>query len=1100
MTACLLLILGATMASLRGDPPQIRVAVISDEASRNLAALVTAELSSNHEIHVLERDDLAKAGDERKLQQLAGNDTISLGKLVGADGLLFLDNEPNGPHLRFTAVSLGYALFDDRTVSATDPAQLAKSLAHRVNGYASKLKLDPAKAIPLSILNLRADYGSTQSLALERNLTLLLESRLAAVPNYVVLERRHAWSLGFEHSLIPEASPLLRGAYLIDGSFSLSPPPSDHVQVTLRLRIPNGGESTLTTEGSAEKLNGLADQIVADLRKVIGGSVPAMDASGQEAKEYLREALWGWRSRAPAAGLEAADSAELLSGNEADLLPLRAHCLGAMGEEGMEEYFPYWKDYGEEPHFNAVELSRRTDLMLRALNDATRYRNENLESKRDLLKSAGMWEQHRFTAWGVDTEVAFVASKILYLLDEAKSSRADELRQALRGVTGYDPLHGKKGKDLPPNRSSGLVRELFANTWASSLEEIQAYYRLVLTDNEITPPTAIIFEPQDNFGTRFLPTPEARQQAFDALVESLKAQPQSQRAYFMVKTHAKDPAVADAAYRSFLDELWPLRDELVHTKGFTPLVESFYGIEPDVAVRNTAYGLPLLHYLFTSEKPENFTHLLVNLLWHPNEFPPEEIPQLWQEFLGYRKKVDELSRTRSGHSDSSFAHEMDQAAAPLIKKYPDLCVSPSNPVVPPAKETLAVTKFWHPWTLPGAPDKGFTIQTYGLAADGLWLGGRFTNGMLYHINLTNFTSQSVSTPDQKPPMELQEVGNHVYMTYFPESDSQHRYLARYDVGRASWESRRMPDLEWLKPYEANGALYFFVTVKGAHDETALVRYDWENAKWIELTNNRRRPAQNQFDDAAPMIQIGGIFTGPNHRPCVTLEGGTFYLSEEPGEWAQVFDDSHFSDVLTIGDRSLVVGNGELTMLEGAATEARHWVANTTPHVRQPRRPGKKADLVPTPWSDKARWKVSPPDGKWNFPTTFHGDNLYLLSYSRENDCCELLCYVPGEAEPRHVPLAFHLDDPTRTTLTSKTVQVLSWAPEQFEHPEQSISDRNSSIFYQFVGTPQGICFLYPTTGFWFLPFADIEAYLQSHPATSATPPAASSKAAPSNQR
>ena len=92
------------------------------------------------------------------------------------------------------------------------------SLAHRAAGYAPKLKLDPGKAVRLSILNLRADYATAQSTTLERDLTLLLESRLAAVPEYVVLERRHAWSLGFEHSLDPAAKPLLRGAYLIDGT------------------------------------------------------------------------------------------------------------------------------------------------------------------------------------------------------------------------------------------------------------------------------------------------------------------------------------------------------------------------------------------------------------------------------------------------------------------------------------------------------------------------------------------------------------------------------------------------------------------------------------------------------------------------------------------------------------------------------------------------------------------------------------------------------------------------------------------------------------------------------------------------------------------
>jgi hypothetical protein len=179
------------------DAAPYRIALVSDAGDKDLAALVTTELASNPEIMLLERDDLAKIGDESKLEQLAGNDAVALGKLIGADGLIFLSKGPNGLQVRFAAVGLGYALFDDQVASTSDLPQLAKLIAHRVTGYTQKLKLSPDKAIPISLLNLRADIGSPASMTLERNLTLLLESRLATVPEYVVLERRHAWSLGF---------------------------------------------------------------------------------------------------------------------------------------------------------------------------------------------------------------------------------------------------------------------------------------------------------------------------------------------------------------------------------------------------------------------------------------------------------------------------------------------------------------------------------------------------------------------------------------------------------------------------------------------------------------------------------------------------------------------------------------------------------------------------------------------------------------------------------------------------------------------------------------------------------------------------------------
>jgi len=76
-------------------------------------------LSSNAAVALVERDDLAKIGDEAKVQQLAGNDATALGKLANADGLLFLDQRADGAHVRFTTVNLGYALFDDPVPSGT---------------------------------------------------------------------------------------------------------------------------------------------------------------------------------------------------------------------------------------------------------------------------------------------------------------------------------------------------------------------------------------------------------------------------------------------------------------------------------------------------------------------------------------------------------------------------------------------------------------------------------------------------------------------------------------------------------------------------------------------------------------------------------------------------------------------------------------------------------------------------------------------------------------------------------------------------------------------------------------------------------------------
>ncbi|MEI9997795.1 MAG: CsgG/HfaB family protein [Verrucomicrobiota bacterium] len=355
-----------------------RVAVVSDEASRDIAAVLTTELSSRSSITLVERDQLAQIGDEAKVQQMAGSDATALGKLLGADGLIFLDQRADGPHVRFTAVNLGYALFDDPLPAAGSPQQEAKALAHLIENDAPKLELTPSKALPISVLNLRADFGTPESLRLERDLTLLLESKLAAVPEFVVLERRHAWSLNFEHSLSPDANPVLRGACLVDGNFDLN---GDTCTMSLRVRKP-GDETAqpITLEGKAGDKEALADNLVAAIKKALGRDVAeAPGAGAAEAGEYLAEALWAWRVHVPDAALEAADSAELLGAPPEDVLPLRIQILCDVANSGMERWLP---PFGQQaPTLDPAALAQKVETLKRAIADTALYRDEKLEAK-----------------------------------------------------------------------------------------------------------------------------------------------------------------------------------------------------------------------------------------------------------------------------------------------------------------------------------------------------------------------------------------------------------------------------------------------------------------------------------------------------------------------------------------------------------------------------------------------------------------------------------------------------------------------------------------------------------------------------------------------
>jgi len=961
----------------------VRVAVISTADTADLAALVAAELSGNRNLVLLERDDLAKIGDEAKVQQLASSDAFALGKLVGADGLISLGKTPTGIEVRIIAVSLGYALFDDQISPDQNPDKMAKSIAHLVSGYAPKLKLDPAKAVPISVLNLRADYGTQQSEALERNLTLLLESRLTSIPEYVVLERRHAWSLGFEHTLTPSAKPLLRGAYLIDGTVSIPPNAPGDCTIAARVRSPNGKDVAVSAKGAVDNLSSLADQLIAGIQAAVGRTVsqPA-EAPVQEAQEYLGEALWGWRSGVPDAALEAVDSADLLGAVPENVVPLRIQILCSIADEGMENWYP--QSTSNDPAFDANSLATRADAMLRAIQETVRYRDQKLESKLGEFVPSNGGERLRFRTSQTITTVAYMASKVLLLLERANSPRADELRHALRSITNYDPLNGKKGGVERSNAGfSGDVADMFAGDWAQTLEEELAWLRLICVDTQQVLPRNVLRDPTQTFCARFLKTPEEREKAFDNFVESLKDMPQSKRTYFVLKTHEKDPAIADAAYLDYLAYIWPFRDEIATTENYSPLPESVWSIAPAVVDRNPKAALPLIHTVLDAERPGQASIIVLKNLWKPAETDAADAANIWKEENDYVKRRTNVVMETKGRPDASFTAEMDSVMYYFREKFPAIVNAPA-PESPALIAPLVVTKFWEPWQVTTTPKYSFMINTCDVSPDGIWVGGLQhgipVHGELFHVDLTNFTSEAVPLPDDKMPMQIKSTPDALYMIYDPLEKAGKHSLARYDLKTSSWQSRPLQDFFDGRLCEAGGSLYLFITMKFGWNETSIVRYDWDADKWNILASSRRRPARNQFDDAAPIVFFEGIFTGPNHQPCLTLENGTFYIREDEGKWPEVFDGGFASRALTIGDRTLVYNyGGEAVMLNAEKASPEYWTANSAPHVRKPAVNGKPPDKVPTPWASQARWNLSvEKQSPWKNGVGFHDEDLFIL--------------------------------------------------------------------------------------------------------------------------
>src|SRR6266536_49045 len=79
-------------AQLTTGAPRIRLAIVAEDKSLAPALdLLTAELSTNSQLALLERAQIDKVLAEQALSAANGRDVLKLGQLLGADGLLILE-------------------------------------------------------------------------------------------------------------------------------------------------------------------------------------------------------------------------------------------------------------------------------------------------------------------------------------------------------------------------------------------------------------------------------------------------------------------------------------------------------------------------------------------------------------------------------------------------------------------------------------------------------------------------------------------------------------------------------------------------------------------------------------------------------------------------------------------------------------------------------------------------------------------------------------------------------------------------------------------------------------------------------------------------
>jgi nucleoredoxin len=1064
-TIVLALSLGA-LASAQDAVPTPHVAMVADANSGDLASIVLADLSNDSTLTLIERNDLAKIGDEIKLQQLAGDNAVSLGQMLGADGLLFLKKQPTGFQIRLTAVGLGYAVFDDLlTADAnTDLPHLAQSIAQRVADYAPKLKLKPDATVPISVLNIRADYSSDAAISLEQKLSLLLESKLAAQSNYVVLERRHAGKILFEKSLIdtnPQST--LEGAYVVDGSFDQATiPGANDLTVHLRLRSPASQENPLEIHGSTSDLDALADQMAAAIQKVIGkpGSATVWKPE-KEAREYLLEGIWAWQHGDINAALQALDSADLLGEKAPDLEAARIHvlCCKAVGASDSNNVFPATPD---DPHPEA-----RVEAIRRAFEEEQRFAAGGAQQPLQILTNRdmlGMITRYRYA-------VSQAAASLLVMLDRTNSPEADDVRSLLRNYVHFDPLHGQ----LPELSEDFHIAIENADDLALSPEEEKACYHLAMVSPVLGPWLAVENHLQpDIFCARFIPDPTARRAAFSQYLQDLVTDETARPlALFELAAWSKSGTSdqkpdQSIEFQNFVDDLWNERDRLMASSRLPFFLNYAFDLESssNVSEANPRI-LDTLHFLLQHSSGID-GHLA--RAWHPELFPAADAPKFWNE-------LQALGAMPSSTRDSNFFY--DQMRARYLNRW-------GLPQDNTSAQALVVNRFWYPKDAVGG--KFELDQPLKIDATGVWApvetggGGEPLKVLLYHIGIDSTQVDPFTTaPAIESPIDVQGLvitPDSLYVVGSPTYQWGIKSLvARYNLHTQEWTQHDVP----LSHDISLAAGHLYLTLTGPDVqlmESGIGRYDEQTGATTLLASSRRSPPQNQFD-GRDYYDVRGIFTGPGNKPCASIGfGDTYVVKETPGDWVRMINSGETDFIVSDGARSIIYGTrdyrnkslGDVVFMIDPSKDQPELLLGA-PAQSLGTEMKSEYGPMPAPWPSPPVWPTPAAGAINSFEYGLRNDDLFAHVFDKATLKNELVWFRRGRPEPVHIPLSFELND---------DVAGVYKKIEDAEPAETKQFLVNPRIGGKMFFGPSGIFFVVSKLGFYYLPYSDVDAYLKAH--------------------
>jgi hypothetical protein len=264
-----------------------------------IGSMLTATLSKNPSISLLERAELDKALRERSLAATQFTNILTASQILGADGVVMLSasgatNE--SIHVRLITVKEGAVLFS--TVASaldTNVQRWVEIVSSQISETAAKIPSDRSRVVPISVLNFRSPTSSAQSELLDRELTSLVLLRLSRQTNLLVLERRKLLDVAFEKDLAARSERFWSGAYLLDGIVNKAGVSPNQTTVSARLIAADRSVTNIEVSGARTNLAAVVEQLITKALNVLKVDAAAPWDQQSEAREHAEEAAWSLR-------------------------------------------------------------------------------------------------------------------------------------------------------------------------------------------------------------------------------------------------------------------------------------------------------------------------------------------------------------------------------------------------------------------------------------------------------------------------------------------------------------------------------------------------------------------------------------------------------------------------------------------------------------------------------------------------------------------------------------------------------------------------------------------------------------------------------------